>query len=207
MAILYGTTSDGETLPVEVNEFGQLVAQGVPGEQGIQGPPGPPGPVGDYTFETLDFEPTLFSSDDGEALVEWSNPTGKACRWGPLMWATIRMVASSAVVTNPRGYIRVGGLPESWRFLFVPNLNDRGCVFLASHFRLGGKTLADGLTANMLADGRSWTFTYANPSSEWDSAFPFGDLDKGDFPPFIHFTWTGWHHSVSSLRERLDDLM
>jgi hypothetical protein len=40
MAILYGTTADGDSLPVEVNEFGQLVAQGLPGQPG---PPGPPG--------------------------------------------------------------------------------------------------------------------------------------------------------------------
>lgn len=40
MAILYGTTADGDSLPVEVNEFGQLVAQGL---QGAEGPPGPPG--------------------------------------------------------------------------------------------------------------------------------------------------------------------
>lgn len=40
MAILYGTQSNGETLPVEVNEFGQLVAKGIEGEPG---PPGPPG--------------------------------------------------------------------------------------------------------------------------------------------------------------------
>lgn len=40
MAILYGTTADGETLPVEVNSVGQLVAEGL---QGQEGPPGPPG--------------------------------------------------------------------------------------------------------------------------------------------------------------------
>lgn len=40
MAILFGTTADGETLPVEVNEFGQLIAEGLPGQPG---PPGPPG--------------------------------------------------------------------------------------------------------------------------------------------------------------------
>ncbi len=40
MAILYGTTADGDSLPVEVNELGQLVAEGLPGQQG---PPGPPG--------------------------------------------------------------------------------------------------------------------------------------------------------------------
>jgi hypothetical protein len=42
MAILYGTTADGDSLPVEVNEFGQLVAQGLPGQEGPQGPPGLP---------------------------------------------------------------------------------------------------------------------------------------------------------------------
>lgn len=43
MAILYGTTADGDSLPVEVNEFGQLVAQGLQGQEGPPGPPGTPG--------------------------------------------------------------------------------------------------------------------------------------------------------------------
>lgn len=43
MAILYGTTADGDSLPVEVNEFGQLIAQGLQGQPGAEGPPGPPG--------------------------------------------------------------------------------------------------------------------------------------------------------------------
>ena len=38
--ILLGTQSNGETLPVQVNQFGQLVAEG------LQGPPGPEGPSG-----------------------------------------------------------------------------------------------------------------------------------------------------------------
>lgn len=52
MAILYGTTSDGESLPVQVNETGQLVAQGLrgepgePGGKGDKGDPGDPGPPG-----------------------------------------------------------------------------------------------------------------------------------------------------------------
>lgn len=55
MAILLGTQSNGETLPVQVNEFGQLVAKGIdglqgePGEKGEQGDPGlqgDPGPAG-----------------------------------------------------------------------------------------------------------------------------------------------------------------
>ena len=207
MAILFGTTADGESLPVQVNEFGQLVAQGVPGEQGIQGPPGPPGPVGDYTYETVEFVPTLYSSDVGEALIDWSTIAGKACRWGPIVWATFQLVASNVVVTNARGDIRIGGLPESMRFLHDPGLNDRGCVFFAPHFRLGGKTLENGLSAVLLEDGRSFSLAYAKPSFKYDAGFPWSDLDKGEYPPCIRFTWQGWHHSVASSAERLDDLM
>ena len=47
MAILYGTTSEGETLPVLVDQFGNLLAKGIEGPQGPEGPPGigqlPPG--------------------------------------------------------------------------------------------------------------------------------------------------------------------
>ena len=48
--ILLGTQSNGETLPVQVNQFGQLVAQGLDGAigpEGPRGPEGPPGPQGD----------------------------------------------------------------------------------------------------------------------------------------------------------------
>jgi len=41
--ILLGTQSNGETLPVQVDATGRLVAEGL---QGIQGPPGPDGPAG-----------------------------------------------------------------------------------------------------------------------------------------------------------------
>ena len=41
--ILLGTQSNGETLPVQVDATGRLVAEGL---QGIEGPPGPPGEPG-----------------------------------------------------------------------------------------------------------------------------------------------------------------
>ena len=50
--ILYGTQSNGETLPVQVDDFGRLVAEGLqgakgdPGEPGAEGPQGPEGPQG-----------------------------------------------------------------------------------------------------------------------------------------------------------------
>ena len=50
MAILFGTTADGENLPVQVNEFGQLVAKGLQGDKGDQGDVGPEGPAGNGEF-------------------------------------------------------------------------------------------------------------------------------------------------------------
>lgn len=44
--ILLGTQSNGETLPVQVNSFGQLVAEGLQGSEGPEGPQGPQGPQG-----------------------------------------------------------------------------------------------------------------------------------------------------------------
>ena len=72
MAILFGTTAEGETLPVEVNEFGQLVAKGLPGEEG---PPGPPG------LPELPPDPS-----EGDALV-WVN--------GQLAWGSSGMSIKS----------------------------------------------------------------------------------------------------------------
>ena len=43
MAILYGTQSNGETLPVLVDQFGNLLAKGIDGPQGPPGDPGAPG--------------------------------------------------------------------------------------------------------------------------------------------------------------------
>jgi len=46
MAILYGTQSNGETLPVLVDQFGNLLAKGIEGPAGSIGPEGPEGPEG-----------------------------------------------------------------------------------------------------------------------------------------------------------------
>ena len=54
---LYGTQSNGETLPVQVNEFGRLVAEGLQGSEGQQGPKGDKGDpftYDDFTPEQLD---------------------------------------------------------------------------------------------------------------------------------------------------------
>ena len=68
--VLWGTQSNGETLPVQVDAYGRLVAEGLqgpPGEdggQGIQGPPGPQGPPGE-----IDLPPDPYEG----ALLGWLN--------------------------------------------------------------------------------------------------------------------------------------
>jgi len=47
MAILYGTTGEGQTLPVLVDQFGNLLAKGIKGEPGTPGTQGPQGPQGE----------------------------------------------------------------------------------------------------------------------------------------------------------------
>ena len=68
--ILLGTQSNGETLPVQVDGTGRLVAEGLQGQQGeqgepgIQGPPGPEGPPG-----TIALPPDPWEG----ALLGWLN--------------------------------------------------------------------------------------------------------------------------------------
>ena len=70
MAILFGTTSTGNTLPVLVDQFGNLLAKGIPGDEGPPGPPGgafalPPDPVdGDVKKVTSDITDQLGNYDE-----------------------------------------------------------------------------------------------------------------------------------------------
>ena len=115
MAILYGTQSNGETLPVQVNEFGQLVAKGIegspgqPGQQGEQGEPGqqgPPGPPGEGVPEPYGAEGTYLRIQSG--VPTWAE--------GPP-----DPVPATAVLTDNidksvgewRKYLNDEGLPES----------------------------------------------------------------------------------------------
>ena len=68
--ILWGTQSNGETLPVQVNELGQLVAEGLQGPEGPIGPEGPPGPSGELPDGAVDGN--VLSWENGEAT--WADP-------------------------------------------------------------------------------------------------------------------------------------
>lgn len=69
MAILYGTQSNGETLPVLVDQFGNLIAKGIegqPGTPGEPGSPGPPGPPGVGQLPPDPFEGAVLGWQDNE---------------------------------------------------------------------------------------------------------------------------------------------
>ena len=120
MAILYGTQNNGETLAVQVNEFGQLVAQGLDGATGPEGPEGPQGPQGpqgepgiDGTVQPIyeEFVPYLDFNNGGTAIIEYSQQSGLIVRWGNYVECTGVIRTSSVVITDARGKIRLLGLP------------------------------------------------------------------------------------------------
>ena len=128
MAILFGTTSDGNTLPVQVNASGQLVAQGMdgsPGAQGPQGEPGEPGPPGEQgppgepgadgtngVAETQGtWAPRWSSTTDGEAIITYGNTNGKWYRVAALVTVWLQIRTTEVFLTNPRGALEIVGLP------------------------------------------------------------------------------------------------
>ena len=123
MAILFGTTSDGQTLPVQVNATGQLVAQGMEGAQGPEGPPGPegkPGPPGadgqpgDSGLEAEQgiWTPYFGNTEGGEAIIDYSVQQGYWYKVGGMLTVWWLIMTRSVVITNPRGTLDVMGLPE-----------------------------------------------------------------------------------------------
>ena len=77
--ILLGTQSNGETLPVQVDATGRLVAEGLKGQQGEkgdkgdQGEPGPPGPGGGVQWPDGANEGDVLTWIQGEP--QWRKPS------------------------------------------------------------------------------------------------------------------------------------
>ena len=125
MAILYGTTADGESLPVQVNEFGQLVAKGLQGEKGDQGDVGPEGPVGNVEFSSGKWSPEWISSDpSGAGFFEYDIQSGYWYLFGPLLTVTWYVRTASVTLTDIRGYAEIGGLPPEIAFA-TPSTSSR----------------------------------------------------------------------------------
>ena len=214
MAILYGTTSDGETLPVEVNEFGQLVAQGVPGEQGIQGPPGPPGPVGSVDYTSGSWTPVFSSTDpDGEGVFTYSAQTGWWYRFGPLLTVHVYLICSELLLTNIRGNLSVAGLPEEARFGMESTISSAG-PFSVAKFELNEYGRAAGTrvvyqgSSNTFTFQAFWNSTTSSGSPKWITP-SFASLDAGgNFENNVLFTFSGVAaDAVQSVSSTLDDLV
>jgi len=106
MAILYGTQSNGETLPVLVDQFGNLLAKGIEGNQGPpgpEGPEGPEGPPGPIDIQYLEFAPEYVFDGDGEAVIEYRKQKGQAYVLGDLVIVTGYIATKDVLITNPRG--------------------------------------------------------------------------------------------------------
>lgn len=123
MAILFGTTSEGETLPVQVNASGQLVAQGMDGIAGIEGPPGkegPPGPKGDkgdpgdsgLTAEQGIWSPSFANETGGSAMFFYKTRQGYWYKVGGMMTVWWLIELDGVQITAARGGLDVVGIPE-----------------------------------------------------------------------------------------------
>ena len=91
MAILYGTQSNGETLPVLVDQFGNLLAKGIDGE------PGPPGPPGVGELPSDPYEGALLGWENGELAWVTNSVVLPAGTYGPYEYD-----ASGGVLTVPQ---------------------------------------------------------------------------------------------------------
>ena len=117
MATLFGTTASGESLPVQVNEFGQLVAQGLPGPQGEQGEQGEVGPPGDFQFTAGTWTPEWISNDpSGAGFFTYAVQSGSWYLCGPLLTVSWYVHTTSCTLTDIRGVAEIGGLPPEISF-------------------------------------------------------------------------------------------
>ena len=141
MAILYGTTATGETLPVQVNASGQLVAQGMDGAQGPEGPEGPPGKPGPpgadgqpgdegLTAEQGTWNPAFGNETGGSAMFFYKTRQGYWYKVGGMMTVWWLLELDGVTITAARGGLDIIGLPE-------PFLLQGSSAIRQGHFTVG----------------------------------------------------------------------
>ena len=130
MAILYGTQSNGETLPVLVDQFGNLIAKGIegqpgqpgqpgtPGEPGGEGPPGPKGDPGEGVPLPYGDEGSYLGIING--VPQWNIPVGPGPGPEPIGSAWINPQDSSQPIDSndqnifPSDYLAWGESQAGW---------------------------------------------------------------------------------------------
>ena len=175
--VLLGTQSNGETLPVQVNEFGQLVAEGLPGAEGPPGPEGPPG--GDFPLPEDPYE---------GALLGWMN--------GGLAWVGTPPVPIPDDVFGPileleRDWIVVEGdvpaeigngvyvwqvLPDGTKYSLGYNVSERWTGLLTGNYEISSPI--DGFDGSTATVATCWdgVFNQAPPAGFYEMTLDFSDV-------------------------------
>lgn len=207
MPILYGTTSDGESLPVQVNEFGQLVAQGLEGPPGPEGQPGPSNPDGKLSFTHGAFTPVWLSDhEEGSALFDYEQQFGAWFRYGDLLAISVRLLSRNDVVTNPRGNLLIGGVPED----LVPlNSFASGHQGIYSVYQARIRGVADFNRPGFQFDRNGGTFAVRDYWDSGNKGVPFSALDgDANGTNNISFSWFWFHaDALTAGQVTLDGLM
>ena len=207
MAILFGTTADGENLPVQVNEFGQLVAKGLQGDKGDQGDVGPEGPAGNGEFSSGTFTPVLISSSSsGAGSLTYDIQDGYWYLNGPVLTVSWYIKTNTVTLTDTSGYAEVGGLPPEISFA-TPSLttyyNTSDLVYLQSE----AKGRADA--GRVIYKPERNSFRQLGRYNLSEQTLLWADLSFLDGPKNTSAgSFTGLvSGSVPSVRIDLDDLM
>ena len=199
MAILFGTTSDGNTLPVQVNVSGQLVAQGMDGSPGLQGEPGPKGDKGDPGEPGVDGEsgleaeqgrwtPYFGNTAGGEATIDYQAQEGYWYKVGGMLTVWWVLITRSVLITNPRGTLDVMGLPE-------PFLLGASMTLVQGHYTVGewGGLKPKDVAAPVLRPvGGGAQIRLLKTTIPDATGYSFSDLDEQN-PEYNSFggAWTG----------------
>lgn len=207
MAILYGTTADGQSLPVQVNEFGQLVAQGLQGPPGPEGPEGPTGSGDPVELTEGHFKPEFVSTDEaGAGFIEYDVQDGYWYRFGPLLTVVMRCRTTSVALTNLRGNLAMGGVPDEAR-LAVPTMTTRYGPYSMPLCHLAGRPVVHRPTC--IYKGGANHYMLAEGGGDDPENIKWADLDaEGDQVNDVRLTFSGLAlGTVRSVPGLLDDVM
>lgn len=190
MAILLGTQSNGETLPVQVNEFGQLVAKGIKGEDGNLNVPDDP------------YEGAILGWKDGELAWVSVAVTLPAGTYGPYIYdltsATLdvpqvpQLVAGQALYMSDEAGARISFWPQTSIIANV-NSSDPTAVVLTTADNLNyelftvGEVVAepyeitaiDPTSNTIIVNGGAWTGSDGSGASSgfYASSITTGSID------------------------------
>lgn len=178
MAILFGTQSNGETLPVLVDQFGNLIAKGIEGQPGAPGAPGEPGPPGG----SFPLPPDPYEG----AVLGWFNNELAWIGTPPIPVPPGRFGHITA--WDPAGLLTVAGeIPEQVKTgVYVYQCNEDGSIYVDGWNT--SQVWSDGLSECRTGDEATKGFD----GNESTNAVPV--------PPGETITFTGNIPSVTTFR-------